>query len=304
MLDLRHLKTIKALCDGGSLVEAAERLHMTQSALSHQIKELEGRIGMPLYVRKSRPLRLTGAGQRLLALSDDVLPLVDQGERELRQITQGRAGRLFMSIDCHSCFDWLMPSINRFRDAWPEVEVDLSTGFSFAPLPGLQHGELDLVVTSDPAPLDGIDYQPLFGYEVQLALPLDHPLLQYSFITPEQMADQTLITYPVEPERMDVFTHFLNPSQIEPAHIRKAELTLMIAQLVASGRGVAALPNWAMAEYVKNRFLASRPLGKQGLWRTLYAAVREEQLQVAYMLDFLKLAQQVSFETLEGIRRV
>ena len=303
MLDLRHLRTINALYDGGSLVEAAERLYLTQSALSHQIKELEGRIGMPLYIRKSRPLRLTGAGQRLLALADQVLPLMARGESDLRQVTEGRAGRLFMSIDCHSCFDWLMPSINRFRDSWPEVEVDLSSGFSFTPLPALQKGELDLVVTSDPITLPGIDYQPLFRYEVQLALPVDHPLVKRRFITPAQLRDQTLITYPVELERMDVFSHFLSPAGIEPAAVRKAELTLMIAQLVASGRGVAALPSWAMAEHVKNGFLVARPLGKNGLWRTLYAAVRKEQLQTAYMMDFLQLARQVSFATLEHIHR-
>lgn len=303
MLDLRHLRTIRALRDGGSLVEAAERLHLTQSALSHQIKELEQRIGMPLYVRKSRPLRLTGAGQRLLKLSGHVLPLMEQGERDLKQITEGKAGRLFMSIDCHSCFDWLMPSINRFRDNWPEVEVDLSSGFSFAPLPILQKGELDLVVTSDPVPMDGITYQALFGYEVQLALRPSHTLTKQPFILPWHLQDQTLITYPVELERMDVFTHFLSPAGVAPADVRKAELTLMIAQLVASGRGVAALPNWAMAEYVKNGLLSARPLGKNGLWRTLYAAVREEHLGVAYMADFLRLAREVSFATLTGIKR-
>ena len=303
MIDLRHLRTIKALEQGGSLVEAAEQLHLTQSALSYQLKELEERIGMSLFVRKSRPLRLTGAGQRLLELSRQVLPLLEQGERDLRQITAGRAGRLFMAIDCHSCFDWLMPSINRFRDHWPEVEVDLSTGFSFEPLPVLLRGDLDLVVTSDPQEMNGICYQPLFRYEVQLALPKDHTLMAEPYIQPQHLQGETLITYPVEPDRMDIFKHFLNPADITPLTVRKAELTLMIAQLVASGRGVAALPNWALADYVRNGFIGTSSLGEHGLWRTLYTAIRDEQRQSSYITDFLQTARTVSFESLQGIRR-
>ncbi|MGS2724454.1 LysR substrate-binding domain-containing protein [Porticoccus sp. GXU_MW_L64] len=303
MIDLRHLRTIRALEQGGSLVEASEILHLTQSALSYQLKELEDRIGTPLFVRKSRPLRLTNAGQRLLQLSQQVMPLIEKGERDLKQITRGRAGRLFMAIDCHSCFDWLMPSINRFRDSWPDVELDLSTGFSFEPLPVLLRGDLDLVVTSDPQTIEGIHYEPLFRYEVKLALPKEHPLADAAFVEPEQLADQTLITYPVEPQRMDVFKHFLTPAGVEPTGIRTAELTLMIAQLVASGRGVAALPNWAMADYTSNGFVKSCSLGEAGLWRTLYASIREEQANSAYIADFLNTAQDVSFETLQGIKR-
>ncbi|UTW45771.1 LysR family transcriptional regulator [bacterium SCSIO 12696] len=302
MIDLRHLRTIKALHQGGSLVEASERLHLTQSALSYQLKEVEDRIGTPLFVRKSRPLRLTNAGQRLLQLSEDVLPLMERGERDLKQITAGRAGRLYMAIDCHSCFDWLMPSINEFRNNWPEVEVDLSTGFSFEPLPVLLRGDLDLVVTSDPEPTDNIHYEPLFRYEVQLALPKEHPLADQTYVLPHQLSDQTLITYPVEPQRMDIFKHFLTPENVEPAELRKAELTLMIAQLVASGRGLAALPNWALSDYVSNDFLKVCALGEQGLWRTLYASVREEQIRQPYIADFLATAKQVSFATLKGIR--
>lgn len=303
MIDLRHLRTIRALAKGGSLVEAAEMLHLTQSALSYQLKEVEDRIGMPLFVRKSRPLQLTGAGQRLLDLAQQVLPLIEQGERDLKQISSGQVGRLFMSIDCHSCFDWLMPSINYFRDSWPEVEVDLSSGFSFAPLPVLQRGELDLVVTSDPEPMEGIAYEPLFRYEVMLAIAKDHPLKAEPFIQPKHVQDQTLITYPVEPTRMDVFNHFLTPAGIAPAAVRKAELTLMIAQLVASNRGVAALPNWALAEYVRNGFIEARSLGEGGLWRTLYAAIREEDKELAYISDFINSARRISFDNLKGIRR-
>jgi LysR family transcriptional regulator for metE and metH len=189
-------------------VDAAERLHLTQSALSHQFKELEERLGMPLFVRKTKPVRFTSAGLRLLQLTDAVLPLLRSAERDLARLAGGTAGRLHMAIECHSCFQWLMPTIDQFRDAWPEVELDLASGFSFAPLPALARGDLDLVVTSDPLELAGITYVPLFTYEAMLAVANQHPLASKPFIQPEDLATETLITYPVERDRLDIFTRF------------------------------------------------------------------------------------------------
>ncbi|RMW05518.1 Transcriptional activator MetR, partial [Pseudomonas amygdali pv. tabaci] len=176
VLEIRHLKTLHALREADSLVEAAERLHLTQSALSHQFKELEERMGMPLFVRKTKPVRFTSAGLRLLQLADSMLPQLRSAERDIARLAGGTAGRLHMAIECHSCFQWLMPTIDQFRDAWPEVELDLSSGFSFAPLPALARGDLDLVVTSDPLELPGITYVPLFTYEAMLAVANQHAL--------------------------------------------------------------------------------------------------------------------------------
>src|SRR5690554_6648564 len=225
MLDIRHLKTLGALRDAGSLVEAAERLHLTQSALSHQFKEMEDRLDMQLFVRKTKPVRFTSAGLRLLRLADEVLPLMRSAERDIARLQGGSAGRLHMAIECHSCFQWLMPTIDQFRDAWPEVELDLASGFSFAPLPALASGDLDLVVTSDPIELSGISYIPLFAYEALLAVEKQHPLAQKAYIEPEDLREETLIIYPVEHDRLDIFNHFLVPADIEPAQVRTSEQT-------------------------------------------------------------------------------
>lgn len=245
MLEIRHLETLCAIRDAGSLQEAAERLHVTQSALSHQLRDLEVRLKTPLLNRRTRPARLTTAGLRILALADEVLPRVKATERELQRLAAGRTGRLHLAIDCHSCFQWLMPALDAFRHDWPDVELDLSAAFSFAPLPALLRGDLDVVVTSDPQAIEAVEYLPLFRYELVLAVAAANPLAQYKYIEPYQLADQVLITYPVERQRLDVFTAFLDPAGVEPAALRKAELTPIIAQLVASQRGVAALPNWA-----------------------------------------------------------
>lgn len=302
MIEIKHLKTLSTLNHTGSLVEAARQLHLTQSALSHQLKELEGRLNCSLFIRKSRPIRFTISGMRLLELADQVLPEIRSAERDLSRFVSGDAGRLHMAIECHSCFQWLMPAIDKFRDDWPEVELDFSSGFSFLPLPALKRGNLDLVVTSDPQPLEGVCYIPLFSYQQMLALSRHHPLANKTFIKPEDLRDETLITYPVEKDRLDIFKQFLIPEGISPLKIRHADMTLMMLQLVASGRGVAGLPNWALFEYLKNDYVVARRLGKDGLWNTLYAAVREEQKNLPYLEDFINTSIESSFTHLKGIK--
>lgn len=304
MLELKHLRTIAAIAEYGSLVLAAEKLFLTQSALSHQLKEIESRLGLSLFVRKSRPLRLTAAGERLLETAHSVLPIMSSTERDLQRFAGGEAGRLHIAIECHSCFDWLMPAINQYRNHWKDVELDLSTAFNFVPLPALQKGRLDIVITSEPKPLNGIHYEPLFRFEILLAVANTHPLAKLEWVPATALREETLITYPVDQERLDIFTHFLRPADVEPIAIRTAELTLMMVQLVASGRGVCALPNWALAPYLKGGHISAISLGESGLFSTLYLAVREEQLDTPYVREFINIAKETCFQTLEGINVV
>jgi LysR family transcriptional regulator, regulator for metE and metH len=304
MIDIRHLKTLVALRETGSLVEAAERLYLTQSALSHQIKELESRLECELFIRKSRPLRFSEAGKRLLLLADDVLVRISDAERDINKLVHGEAGRLFMAIECHSCFNWLMPTVEIFRNQWPAIELDFSGGFTFEPLPALAQGEIDLVITSDPVAIRGVSYLPLFSYEMQVGMANEHKLTARTFLQPEDLADQTLITYPVERSRLDIFKQFLNPANVVPAAVRQSELTLMIVQLVATGRGLCALPNWVLAEYADKEIISVRAAGEQGIWPTLYAAVREEQEGSAYLQDFVQLARTHCLNNLRGVRAV
>lgn len=300
-IELRHLRTLVALRDTGSLVEAADRVFLTQSALSHQIKELESRIGCGLFVRKTRPVRFTSAGNRMLRLADEVLPRVHSAELDLQRLAGGESGRIFMAIECHSCFEWLLPAIDSYRDEWPDVELDIASGFHFAPLPALARGDLDLVITADPVEELGVHYFPLFSYEAQLALAKDHPLVAREWVEPQDLGTEVLISYPVDHSRLDVFTSFLDPAGVEPKRIRHAELTTMIVQLVASGRGVACLPNWALHEYLAKEYLAVRSLGEEGVWPTLYAAVRKDQADAAFIKGFVGVAKETCFANLVGI---
>ena len=300
-IELRHLKTLVALRDTGSLVEAAERVFLTQSALSHQLKDLETRIGCSLFIRKTRPVRFTAAGRRLLKLADDVLASVHNAEQDIARLAGGESGRIFMAIECHSCFEWLLPAINEYREHWPDVELDIASGFHFAPLPALARGDLDLVITADPITELDLAYLPLFSYEAQLALPRDHELVDKPWIEPADLAREVLICYPVDRNRLDIFSSFLEPAGVEPLRVRNAELTTMMIQLVASGRGLTCLPNWALHEYREREYVVVKSLGEEGVWPTLYAAVRADQQASAFIEGFVDVAKQTCFANLVGI---
>ncbi|MBV1906723.1 MAG: LysR family transcriptional regulator [Pseudomonadales bacterium] len=300
-LELRHLRTLLALRETGSLVEAADKLFLTQSALSHQIKDLEEKLGCNLFLRKSRPVQFTAVGQSLLMLAERILPQISATELEIKQLEGGEIGRLHMAIECHSCFDWLLPAIDEYREQWPDVELDISSGFNFAPLPAVARGELDLAVTADPLPGLDLSYQALFSYESKLVIPAKHALAEKIYIKPQDLKNEVLITYPVDRSRLDIFSQFLTPAGIEPKNIRAADLTAMMIQLVASGRGVTCLPNWALKDYVNNPFVVQRPLGSNGIWPVLYAATRKSDRDVAYMSAFISCAIRTCFSTLVGI---
>ncbi len=303
-LETKHLLTLETLMSSGSLARAAEQLHLTQSALSHQIKGLESHFGVVLFERKTRPPRLTPAGAALFELAKTVLPAVRRTESALRHIASGADARLHITVECHSCFDWLLPAMDVYRRDWPDVELDLNASQSFEALPALLEGELDLVITSDPIADPRLRFQPLFGFDILLALSPSHRLAGRKYIKPSDLAGETLITYPVERERLDVFSRFLTPAGVEPAAVRTAELALMMLELVKSNRGVSVLPGWVLAAPLAAGQVVSRRLGKRGLAATLYAASRKADQGQTYLEDFIATAQRSAFAELAEIEPV
>ena len=195
-----------------------------------------------------------------------------------------------------------MPAINSFRDHWPEVEIDLSTSFNFEPIPALIRGDVDLVVTSDATDSsEDVVYCPLFRYESLLAVANQHPLTRKTTVMPSDLSSETLIHYPVDRKRLDIFEYFLTQAGVEPKNTRETELTLMMVQLVASGRGVACLPNWALQPYLDSELVSACSLGNNGVRPTLYAAVRKGQAETPYIQDFIAQAVENCFKNLPGI---
>ncbi|MEZ2692053.1 LysR family transcriptional regulator [Psychrobacter faecalis] len=288
MLELRHLNTLTALRAHGSLAAAADELHVTASAVSHQLKELENYYDISLVNRRTRPLTFTPAGKTVLALADSIMPQVTRTKANLKRLAHGQAGRLRLASECHSCFDWLMPILNHYRREWSDVELDFATGFEPEPHHLLQEGDIDLLITTSNLPIEGISYQPLFEYESRLVLSPTHDLAEQPFIHAQDLVAETLIAYPVEAKRLDIIANFMTPEDVNFKAIRTTELTAMLIQLVASERGVAALPDWVVSEYEKKGWVVSRALGN-GVYCQLYAATRTASQDIAYMQGFASL---------------
>ncbi|NTT86188.1 LysR family transcriptional regulator [Tabrizicola fusiformis] len=288
-IELRHLRTIRAIHQAGGLARAAEMLNMTQSALSHQVAGLEDQAGMELFVRRSKPMRLSAAGHRMLRAAERILPEIDAMEEEFRALRSGKTGRLHIAIECHACFDWLFPVLELFRHAWPEVDVDIRAGLAFDAMPALNREEVDLVISSDPVTLPGITFNPLFDYHPTFVAAANTPNCAKPFIEAEDFREQVLITYPVGRDKLDVFTELLTPAKVEPRAQRTAELTAVILMLVASGRGVAVLPDWVLREVKGSDDYLTRPLGPGEITKRLYAATREEDVSKPFMAHFLRL---------------
>ncbi len=289
-IEFRHLRTIKAIHDSGGLARAADTLNITQSALSHQIKGIEAQAGVELFVRRSKPLKLSAAGQRLLRAAEKILPEIAALEDEFDGLRRGKSGRLHIAIECHACFEWLFPVLEKFRQAWPDVDVDIRPGLAFDALPALQREEVDLVVSSDPEDLPHTEFTPLFDYEPVFVASSQHPLAAKEFVVAEDFRDELLITYPVERSRLDVFSQLLMPAGVEPRGIRQVELTAVILLLVASNRGVAVLPDWVVREVRYSSDYVTRPLTEKGVTRRLYAATRTDDTSLPFMAHLLRLA--------------
>lgn len=289
-IEFRHLRTIRAIHEAGGLAKAADILHITQSALSHQVKGLEEQTGVELFARRSKPLRLSAAGLKLLRLAERILPEIEALEAEFLALRQGRAGRLHIAIECHACFDWLFPVLEQFRRAWPEIDIDIRPGLAFTALSALAREEVDLVISSDPERIEGITFNPLFDYSPTFIAAANSPLAARPFVVAEDFADQTLITYPIDRARSDVFSLLLTPARVEPKAHRQVELTSVILMLVASGRGVSVLPDWVLREVKYQPDYITRPVTAAGLTKRLYAATREEDVAEPYMAHFLRLA--------------
>ncbi len=292
-IEFRHLRTIRAIHKSGGLARAADVLNITQSALSHQVKGLENQAGVELFVRRSKPLKLSSAGHRLLKLADRVLPEIEAMEEDFRNLRSGKSGRLHIAIECHACFEWLFPVLEEFRKAWPEVDVDIRPGLAFDALPALRREEVDLVVSSDPEAIEDVDFTPLFDYEPVFVASSQHPLAAKEFVVADDFRDELLITYPVDRSRLDVFTELLTPAKVEPRAVREVELTSVILMLVASDRGVAVLPDWVVREVRYHSDYVTRRVTEAGLSKRLYAATRNDETTKPFMAHILKLARKI-----------
>lgn len=290
MLERIHLTIIQTVDKEGSLTAAAKQLCLTQSALSHTVRKLEQSMGTAVWRREGRRLRLTQAGEYLLATANRLLPQLDFAEDTLRQFALGERGTLRIGMECHPCYQWLLKVVSPFLADWPDVDVDVKQKFQFGGMGALFNYDIDLLVTPDPLYKTGLHFEAVFDYEQVLVLPKNHALADKNFVSPVELRDEVLLTYPVAVDRLDIYTQFLNPAGITPKRHKSSETTDIMLQMVASGRGVAALPRWLAEEYCHSLSLAVVKLGKKGIPKQIYLGTRETDRDIEYLRAFIEYA--------------
>ena len=290
MIERIHLSLIREVDRRGSLTAAADVLCLTQSALSHTVKKLEQQLGTPVWTREGRSLRLTQAGRYLLALAERVLPQLEHAERLMHEYARGERGTLRIGMECHPCYQWLLKVVDPYLAAWPEVDVDVKQRFQFGGLKALHGYEIDLLVTPDPLFKPGLRFVPVFDYEQVLVVGSSHPLAGRSHAEPADLSDDVLITYPVDVERLDIYNQFFLPAGCAPRQRKTIETTDIMLQMVASGRGVAALPRWLVEEYAGRMAVAPVRLGQEGVFKQIFLGTREVDAGTAYLEAFVEIA--------------
>lgn len=292
MIERIHLSIVREVDRQGSLTAAAEVLCLTQSALSHTMRKLEQQLGTDIWLREGRSLRLTQAGQYLLAVANRVLPQLEQAQDRLHQFAQGERGTLRIGMECHPCYQWLLKVVSPYLVQWPDVDVDVKQKFQFGGIGALFAYEIDLLVTPDPLYKPGLCFEAVFDYEQVLVVGPGHPLQGARHVEPKQLADEVLITYPVAPDRLDVFNQFLTPAGIAPRRHKTIETTDIMLQMVASGRGVAALPRWLVRDYARSMPITPVKLGRKGIAKQIFLGWREADADIDYLQAFVQLARE------------
>ncbi|WP_028975436.1 LysR family transcriptional regulator [Spirochaeta cellobiosiphila] len=290
MIEIIHLQIIQTVYNQGTLTKASETLNLTQPALSHAIKKLEGQLGLPLWTKEGRNLRLSQGGLLLKELADQILPQVTHSEELLKQISQGKRGVLRIGMECHPCYKWLVKVVDPYLQVWPDVDLDVRQEFQFDGLRALKDNDIDLLVTPDPVLSDELESYSIFDYELLLALSINHPLASKAYIEPEDLQKEILITYPVGKEKLDVYTQFLLPAYRNPKQFKTIETTDIMLQMVNAGRGLTTLPDWLIEEYKDTLSIKGLPLGSMGIHKSLFIIKKKSTPNKDYIRSFIEIA--------------
>jgi LysR family transcriptional regulator, regulator for metE and metH len=287
-LEVRHLQLVAAVADTGSLTRAGDRLHLTQSALSHQLRSIESRLDAALFLRVGKRLVLTPAGERLLVSAKDILERLAQAEEDIRRMGKEHAGVLRLTTECYTCYHWLPPLLMRYRRSFPRVEVRIDVEATGRPIEMLLAGKIDLAIVSSPVTDRRLASRKVFDDELVLIAARHHRFAQQPHVRLSELRDETLFIYPPR-EESRVLQDVLLPAGISPARIEAVQLTEAITELVKAGLGVAVLARWAVQPLVDAGAIIARPLTARGLHREWRAAMPKDLARADYVVEFIDL---------------
>jgi LysR family transcriptional regulator for metE and metH len=300
VLGLQHLKLVRAIVREGGITRAAARLHLTQPALSHQLKDAEERLGTRLFLRQGRRLVPTAAGDRLVRAAEAMLIELGAAEDEIRGLGRGQEGLIRVSTECYTTYHWLPAALKDFELRFPAVAVEIVVEATRRPLAALLEGRLDVAIVSRPSRNRDVLCRKLFDDEMVVVVAPGHRLARERYIRPEEIARETLLLYAIPAEQSDLFQRVLIPAGISPARLVRVELTEAILELVRAGQGIAVLARWSVVPDLLAGRLVGRPLGPRGLRRSWYVATLKRHAALPHLTDFVGLIRRAGSAATEG----
>lgn len=286
-MEVRHLKLVKEVAEKGSLTRARDTLYLSQSALSHQLKEVENQLGAPLFHRVNKKLVLTGAGRIILESANRILEELESAERSVKKYIGGDNGTLRVATGCHTCYHWLPSLMVDFNREFPNVDIEIFPEANPYPLPKVLEGKLDLAIVSDESQNPNLKYTKLFTDEMVALIPATHPWAKKKYIQAKDFAKETVIIHSYPVESSDLFNQLLIPENIKPEKVLTMQYTEAVAEMVKAGMGIKVAERWILKPYLHDKRLTIRTVTRKGLFRPWYAVTLNKPDLPQYLENFI-----------------
>lgn len=285
-LEVRHFKLVRAVAAFGGLTRAGRELHLTQSALSHQLRDVESHLGTPIFLRVGKRMLLTSAGERLLHSADEILERLERTEEAIRGLAGGRSGRLRVSTGCYTQYYWLPQVLRRLRAACPRVEVQIVAGAGRPVDELLLDGAIDVGIADHIVKDARLLVHPLFDDELVAVVQPAHRLAPKQFLTPEDFKDEMLLL-DAPAETHTIYQAVFTPAAVQLAGVQLVAQTSAILELVLAGLGIALLTRWAVRPQVETGAVRAIPLTQTGQRLRWNALVLKELGVEPHLREFL-----------------
>jgi LysR family transcriptional regulator, regulator for metE and metH len=290
-MEIRHLRLIKSIVEEGSITKAIDKLHLTQSALSHQLKEAEYQLGTKIFLRQNKKLLLTEAGEKIYQTANEILEKLTDTEKQIKSMVFGEVGEIRISTECYSSYHWLPSVLKQFHLLYPNIELKIVVEATHYPLQKLLKNELDIAIVSDPIKNDNINYLELFQDEMVMIVSENHKWAEKKYVVAEDFKSEHLFIHSLPLESVSVHQFFLAPANISPRKITPLPLTEASIEMVKADMGIMAMANWAAQPYLKTNAIRAIKIGKTGLKRKHYIAFIKNKTYPDYFAHFNQFLQ-------------
>lgn len=267
-IELRHLRLVFTVAEEGNLSRASERLRLTPSALSHQLRAIEDVAGAPMFHRDGKRMRLTSAGEVLFNAASRVLGTIAEAEEQISRLREGQAGTVRISTECYTVYHWLPAVMRKFRRISPGADVRVVAEATRRAIDALRDREIDIAVTTEKPDAAGLLVRPVLRDEMFLLIPPDHRLAAKPWVEAEDIAPECFLSYAATPEESGICIGLLRPKGLWPRRFMSIQLTEAIIELVRAGTGVAVLAGWAVKPHLGKGDLVSKRITRKGWHRT------------------------------------